>query len=123
MQQTQDVTRELLTPYLGGEIMVTSANGRPNISRTRGELLDVTVLDGWVSVKLKNQAFARVAPEGTPDEDLVWKEREGGDTSVLLYSTVVIDTASGVLRFNEETPQGATAVLKLADASSNQQAA
>lgn len=123
MQQTQDVTPELFKPYMGGEVTVTSANGRPNISRTRGELLDVTILDGWVSLKLKGEAFARPAPEGAPDEDLVWKERDGGDTSVLLYGKVVIAVESGTLHFNEETPQGATATLKLADTSSNQQAA
>lgn len=124
MQLAQDVAEAAFKPYYGGEIVLASASSGVADRLYRGTLVGVRVMgDDWLDVELTCNEYTTGGLDSADNTELVWTPSSGGSTHALLYADLTIDDDTGVLQLLKETPQGATATMKLALATSTTKAA
>lgn len=68
---------------------------------------------GWLDVELTCNEYATGGLEDADNADLLWTPSSGGITHALLYADVTVDDDTNTLHLHKETPQGATAIMKL----------
>ncbi len=124
MQLAQDVAEAAFRPYYGGEIVLASASNGAADRLYRGTLVGVRIMqDGWLDAELTCDEYATGTLDDADSTELVWTPSSGGSTHALLYADLIIDDDTGTLQLLKDTPQGATATMKLALATSTTKAA
>ena len=124
MQLAQNAAEAFFRPYNKGEIVLASASSGTADRLYRGTLVGVRIMDGdWLDVELTCNEYATGGLEDADNADLLWTPSSGGITHALLYADVTVDDDTNTLHLHKETPQGATAIMKLPLAASTAKAA